>query len=451
MVFTKTGNAMGPQVRVVESVLSKPSKPNLFRTLPCLAVILMLIGAGSAPAARASGQLTLTPNSVNFGRVWLGRTHTLNVTIANTGNAAVALSGDALTGSGYSVQGLSMPLNLAAGTTATFTVRFTPQSAGESSGTLKLISNAANGALAVPLTGYGVSRSAGYVTATPLTAQFGSVPVGTKNTQSVQVKNTGSRGVSISNVAATGSGFSVSGIATPYFLPAGASAQFTVAFQPSSAGSVTGVVTIASTASDSAVSIAVSGTGAATTRLLSVSPGSLAFGNVTVGASTTQPLTLTNTGNSSLTISSDAASGAGMSVAGITGGTTLTPGQSATLTAIFAPKTAGGVTGSITIASNATNAPSMSLPLTGTGVSPVSHSVALNWQASSSTAVSGYYVYRAIAAGGPYTKMASPAISGTSYTDGSVSLGATYYYAVTALGTDGVESSYSNQVTVVIP
>src|SRR3974390_942762 len=319
------------QARVVESPVSKPHKPKTIHPLPCLAMLLALIGAGSAPAARASGQLTLTPNSVDFGRVWVGRTHSLSVTIANTGDAAVTLSGDTVTGSGYTVQGLRLPLNVGA---------------GGSSGTLKLISNAANGTLAVPLSGSGVSRSAGYVSASPLATQFGNVPVGTKNTQNVQVTKPGTRGVSISSVAATGSGFSVSGITTPYSLPAGASAQLTVAFQPSSAGSVSGAVTVASTASDSAVSIAGSGPGTTTTRLLSVSPGSGAFGNVTVGASTAQTLTLTNTGNSNLTISSDAASGAGMSVTGIPGGTTLTAGQSATLTAGFAPKTGGSVTGS---------------------------------------------------------------------------------------------------------
>src|SRR3974377_1475420 len=121
-----------------------------------------------------------------------------------------------------------MPFSLSAGATATLEVRFTPQNVGGSSGTLKLISDAANGTVAVALTGSGYARSAGYVTATPLTAQFGDVPLGTKNTQSVQIKNTGWRGVSISTVSATGSGFSVLGITTPYWLSAGATAELTI-------------------------------------------------------------------------------------------------------------------------------------------------------------------------------------------------------------------------------
>jgi fibronectin type 3 domain-containing protein len=45
----------------------------------------------------------------------------------------------------------------------------------------------------------------------------------------------------------------------------------------------------------------------------------------------------------------------------------------------------------------------------------------------------------------------SSAVGGTSYTDTGVSAGVTYYYAVTTLGTDGIESGYSNQVKAVVP
>ena len=62
----------------------------------------------------------------------------------------------------------------------------------------------------------------------------------------------------------------------------------------------------------------------------------------------------------------------------------------------------------------------------------------------------GYNVYRAGVSGGPYASVAS-ANSGTSYVDGSVQAGQTYYYVVTAVDTNGTESVYSNQVQAVIP
>ena len=90
------------------------------------------------------------------------------------------------------------------------------------------------------------------------------------------------------------------------------------------------------------------------------------------------------------------------------------------------------------------------MPVTGTGVSTVSHSVALQWQGSGS-GVSGYYVYRGTASGGPYTKLNGAMDSGTTYTDSGVNSATTYYYVVTAVATDGTESVYSNQVDAVIP
>ena len=59
-------------------------------------------------------------------------------------------------------------------------------------------------------------------------------------------------------------------------------------------------------------------------------------------------------------------------------------------------------------------------------------------------------MYRAGVSGGPYASVAS-ANSGTSYVDGSVQAGQTYYYVVTAVDTNGTESVYSNQVQAVIP
>jgi HYDIN/CFA65/VesB-like, Ig-like domain len=76
---------------------------------------------------------------------------------------------------------------------------------------------------------------------------------------------------------------------------------------------------------------------------------------------------VSNSGSSTVTISQALASGTGFSLTGPTLPTTLIGGQSAVFTATFAPAAAGNATGSIAIASNATN-PSLSIPLSGAGV-----------------------------------------------------------------------------------
>jgi uncharacterized repeat protein (TIGR03803 family) len=79
------------------------------------------------------------------------------------------------------------------------------------------------------------------------------------------------------------------------------------------------------------------------------------------------------------------------------------------------------------------------------------HSVDLTWDASNSQNIVGYNVYRGPSAGGPFTKINSVLDPNTSYIDGTVQGGQTYYYAATAVDNMGVESDYSNLGEAVIP
>jgi hypothetical protein len=80
-----------------------------------------------------------------------------------------------------------------------------------------------------------------------------------------------------------------------------------------------------------------------------------------------------------------------------------------------------------------------------------SHTAALTWINSTSANVTGYNVYRSAASGGPYSKLNSSLVSGTSYTDSTVQSGQTYYYVSTAVDNTSAESSYSNQSQAVVP
>ncbi|MGC2829312.1 MAG: choice-of-anchor D domain-containing protein, partial [Candidatus Acidiferrum sp.] len=181
-----------------------------------------------------------------------------------------------------------------------------------------------------------------------------------------------------------------------------------------------------------------------------VSPTSLSFGNVTTGTtSAAQNVTITNTGNSSVTISQISLTGSGYLMTGGAAPVTLSPTQNLILTIQFNPTVAGSVNGSISIVSNASGSPA-TVSLSGTGVLPVQHSVALSWTASTST-VSGYNVYRGTVSGGPYTKINSSLVAGLSYTDLMVQSGTTYYYVTTAVDSSGNESVYSNEVSAPIP
>lgn len=188
---------------------------------------------------------------------------------------------------------------------------------------------------------------------------------------------------------------------------------------------------------------------AAATQILNASQSALNFASVNIGSNSVLPVSFTNAGTGNVTISNVSMTGAGYTASGIQSGQILKPGQSATLNVTFAPSSAGSLPGSVTVASDATNSPS-TITLSGTGVQPVSHSVALTWTASTST-VSGYNVYRSTVSGGPYTKVNSTVIVATTYTDSTVQSGQTYFYVVTSVDGSGMESTYSPEVSVTIP
>lgn len=81
---------------------------------------------------------------------------------------------------------------------------------------------------------------------------------------------------------------------------------------------------------------------------------------------------------------------------------------------------------------------------------PVPHQVSLSWSASPSTVV-GYNVYRSMQAGTGYVRINPALETVTVYTDGNVSSGQTYFYAVTAVDSNGVESGYSNVAQTTVP
>jgi len=193
-----------------------------------------------------------------------------------------------------------------------------------------------------------------------------------------------------------------------------------------------------------------SGPSAAT---LALSPTSLNFGNVAVGSESSLAGTLT-ADNADVIVSSADWSGAGYAVSGITFPVTVPAGKSTNYTVTFTPAAAGTSTGSVTFLSNASNS-SLSQSFNGDGTQQGSgsgsgHSVALSWNASTSSVV-GYNVYRGTQSGGPYTKLNSSLEPATAYTDASVSSGTTYYYVATAVDSNNVESSYSNQAVAQIP
>lgn len=391
-----------------------------------------------------SAGLTSAPASLNLGNVNVGSSVSQTLTLTNTASSGVTISKLATTGTGLTASGMTLPFSLAAGKQVSLKVTFTPPSMGAVNGSVIVSSNASNSSLTIALSGVGMQPQ---ISVVPTSVSFGSVAVGVSNTQTLTIKDSGNANLIISQGTIAGSGFSITGPALPATLTPGQSVAFSVRFSPTTASSTTGTVSIASNAPQSPLAVSLSGTGVRQSLQLSANPSALAFGNVTQGSSAKQAVTLTNTGNSSVTMSSLTPTGSYFSISGLTMPVSLASGQTATFSVAFAPTTTGVFSGSVSVASTASNSP-LSIPLSGAGVA--AHKATLNWTPSTS-AVSGYNVYRGTQTGGPYTKETSSLVPGATYTDLTVQSGLTYYYVLTSVQSNGVESAYSSEVSATIP
>src|SRR5262249_48497457 len=320
---------------------------------------ISLVGIGSG-----SGQLTSNPAKMNFGSVQVGSTKVWTGVLTNSAGSAITISKATVTGTGYKVSGLSLPATLNPGQRTGYSMTFAPKSAGSFSGDLAITSNAPNPTLNVPLSGTGATS--GQLSANPTSLSFGSVQTGTKKTVSETLTNSSSRAVTISKVAASGAGFSFSGINTPVTLNPNHSFTFNVAFGPTSRGAASGTLSITSNAANSSLSVPLTGSGSTVTPgQLAVSPATLNFGNVTVGSTLKQSATLPASGGS-VNVTSAGITGTGFSVSGISFPVTIASGQRASFNVTFAPQASGSSSATLAFFSNASNG-SVSEALEGPG------------------------------------------------------------------------------------
>jgi hypothetical protein len=138
-----------------------------------------------------------------------------------------------------------------------------------------------------------------------------------------------------------------------------------VTFTPTAAGTRTGSLMVADNAPGSPQSIPLVGTGTAGTPIPFVSPGSLTFGNQLVNTtSTAQAVTISNPGWATLNISSVAISSNFSQTNNC--GSSLVVGGLCTFNVSFTPRTAGPLTGALTVTDN-THGITVTVSLSGTG------------------------------------------------------------------------------------
>jgi hypothetical protein len=442
-----------------------PAKLPMHREIVALAVmiavVLSVVGLSSCAgytSAAGTGGGTLMPSSstTDFGGVDVGSSTTQTVSFTNTGTDQIDISSASVSGPGFILLAANLPATLTSGQSIAVQVEFAPQSQGKASGTLTLNATVTSNASTTTVTSEAKSSNAIFHSSlqgtgtqagllfSPSSLSFNTT-VGQTDIQTVTLTNNGTSTLHLKSVAPSNAQFAVSGLTLPTALSIGQSVSFSVQFTPTSTTTVNGSISFTDNAPASPQTLAVTGASKTAALSLAVSPASLNFGNVQVGNTTSLTTSVTNNGNSNVTISGVTATGTGYTASGVTSGLILSPSQSVTLTVAFTPTAIGSASGSVSIASNATNSP------TTISLSGESHTVALSWAPSTSSGVTGYYVYRETSSN-QYTKLnPSSPVPSTQYTDSTVQAATTYSYVVTAVDSNGVESSYSSPTSVSIP
>lgn len=406
--------------------------------------------AAPTPPPPAPASVAAAPTSADFGSVLVGTTASRTVTLTNSGAGTANVTAVNSSNSSFGVANLALPATIAPGASFDVSLTYLPSSTGSASGTVSFISNATNSPTTVSVTGSGTSGAVAQIGVSPASINFGSIIVNTSANRTLTISNPGTASLSVTSAAVSGTSFSISGATFPLSINAGGSSPLTVTFAPTTTGNKTGNITISSNATNQISPVNLSGSATAPPNpLLSVSPTSWSFGQVAVGGSSSKPVTLSNGGNATVNISAANVTGSGYSVSGITFPRSVAAGGSTTATINFAPGATGSSTGSVSFVSDATNSPAV-MSVSGSGFVPVAHFVDLSWNASAST-VNGYRVYRSTQSGGGYQLLTSSLVPVLVFTDSTVQSGQTYFYVVTSVDSQGIESIFSNEANAVVP
>jgi IPT/TIG domain-containing protein len=350
---------------------------------------LPLSGTGTLPG------VVLAPTNIPFGNLPISTTSaTTNVTLTNSGQASLNITGITLTGTdtaqftlGAPTSGTACPLgasNLAAGANCAVGVKFAPTTTGAKSASVSFVDDASGSPQTVPLTGTGTAPG---ITFAPTNIPFGSQRTGTSTAiTNVTITNSGTATLNITSITLTGAnptqftlGAPTSGTACVLgvnALTAGNSCNVGVKFSPTNTGAQSANMSVADDAAGSPQTVPLTGTG--TVPVASLAPANIPFGNQNTGTSSaTTDVTLTNTGLASMSVTSITLTGTdttqftlGAPMTGTAcplGAGNLAAGANCRVGVKFAPTTTGAKSASVSFADDATGSP-QTVPLTGTGI-----------------------------------------------------------------------------------
>lgn len=224
-------------------------------------------GLGAQPQSQAQSpapkppnsapKLEITPSSVSFSAT-VGVVASQTLKITNSGGGSLTVSQVIARGAGLSISGFSGPKIVTAGESTSFNLELSPTAAGTVDGQVSIATSSPVSGTSLTVSGQIVNAKLA-LSVGSTAVNFGTLTGGKSATQIVELQNTGNAEVTVSQIFVRGTGFSVAGTSVSLKLAPSQSASVDVVFAPRAVGSYSGTLMVSSNASDSSISVALSG------------------------------------------------------------------------------------------------------------------------------------------------------------------------------------------------
>ena len=306
--------------------------------------------------------MSVSPTSLSFTAQAVGtQSGAQTITVQSNGSAALNVSTIAMTGDFSETDNCSHQ-TLAVGSSCTVNVAFAPTAQGARSGLLTVYANVSGGQATVQLGGTGTAPAS--VVLTPAALTFGATTINsTSAAQIVTVANTGGADATLQTPVLTGD-FSLAAGTCGTTLAANTACSLSVTFTPTASGTRNGTLSVGTSAGTQTASLTGIGNSPATDTL---APLTLAFGQQVVSTSSAAlPVTLTNSGDTALTLITATSSSSEFAV--VNGcGASLAAHATCTFSVSFVPSAVGARTGVLTVGDQFRM---QTVALSGTGAAP---------------------------------------------------------------------------------
>jgi len=314
-------------------------------------------------------EIDIVPLSIDFGDIVIENSSSKTITIKNNGDGPLDIDNITISNTTDFDMTNDCPTTLGPNELCTVTVTFNPLSEGSKDATLTILSNDSDeSSVDVSLSGNGIILKPDIEITFGGNLVFIDVTIGASSSQPIIVKNTGTADLHISNISISGAAeFTQTNNCVGTLAP-DTTCTINVSFTPTGTDPVYATFSIESDDPDESILTGnISGNGVPPpVPDIEVSNNLIDFGPIMVGSSTSKIITISNTGNADLNISSSITGSPDFTMK-LTCTGTLQPDHHCPISIVFTPSSTGERTATLTIQSNDPDEGSINITITGKG------------------------------------------------------------------------------------